>query len=240
METFCLKKNNLPHHIAIIMDGNRRWAKKNNLEYIEGYKKGAANLKNILKAAININIKILTVYAFSTENWNRSNKEIDSLMDLFETYLNKYLNSLKKENIKIRTIGDISKCSKRLQLTIEKAKIKTKNCNKIELVLAINYGGRNEIKRAMLKIIDDLKNKKISKKNIDEKLISDYLDTYFCKDPDLLIRTSGENRISNFLLWQSSYSEFYTTQTLWPDFTKNHFFDAISYYQSKKRRFGRI
>lgn len=227
-----LYKKKLPYHIAIMMDGNRRWAKKNNLSAIDGYKKGAQVLKKVLKASLDIGIKVLTVYAFSTENWNRSKKEIFSLMSLFEKYLKKYTQMLKKEGVRLKTIGDLKKCPKNLQEYLAIAKKQTEHCKKIDFVLAINYGAKDEIVRACKKIIKE------KVKYIDEYSFTSYLDTHFCQDPDLLIRTSGESRLSNFLLWQISYAEIYFTKTLWPDFSKKEFLKAIDFYNKKDRRFG--
>ena len=230
-------KEKIPHHIAIIMDGNRRWAKKNGVSRIVGHKKGAENLTRILKASLSLGIKVLTVFAFSTENWNRSKKEIEALMRLFETYLIKYSHILKREKIRLRTIGDSSKCSRALQKLIDKTKENTADGDKLDLVLAINYGGRDEITRAVKNILNDYD--KGMKNKITENFIASYLDTAFCPDPELVIRTSGELRLSNFLLWQMSYSEFYAIDVLWPDFSERHLLEAILGYQKRERRFGR-
>lgn len=233
-----MNRKNIPKHVAIIMDGNRRWAKEKKLRDIDGHKKGADNLENIAKISIDFGIKILTVYAFSTENLIRSKKEIESLMQLLQKYLIKYKKNLLKYGIRLCTIGDLSKCPQKLQKTIEQVKDKTKDCNKMDLVLAINYGGRDEITRAFKKIVSDIKNKKMEEKDISEDVISSYLDTSFCPDPDLLIRTSGERRLSNFLLWQMSYAEFFIADVLWPDFSKKHFKKALKVYERRNRRFG--
>lgn len=228
----------IPEHVAIIMDGNRRWAKKNQLSCLCGHKKGADILINIVKMALKLNIKILTVFAFSTENWLRSSLEVKNLMNLFDIYLKKYSTFMQKEKIKLNLIGDISKCSFSLQKSFQKIINKTKDGDKLDFVIAINYGSRNEIKRALLKILNDYDDDKIIKKDITEDFLRKYLDTKNFKDPDLLIRTSGEMRISNFLLWQISYSEIYVTDVLWPQFSENDFLDAILEYQKRKRRLG--
>jgi undecaprenyl diphosphate synthase len=230
----------IPHHIAIIMDGNRRWAKMNKKHYLLGHKRGVENLERIVRAAIALKVKILTAYAFSTENWNRSKKEISSILQLFQIYLKRYARIMKKEDVRMRIIGDVSKFSLKIQALLKESEEYTADGKKMELVLAVNYGGRDEIKRALKNIVVDCENKKIDKKDIDENLISSYLDTSFAKDPDLLIRTSGELRLSNFLLWQMSYAEFFVVETFWPDFSEKHLFDAILEYQKRERRFGSL
>ena len=228
----------IPEHIAIIMDGNRRWAKKHELPSIAGHKKGSDALTEIVKKAIDLNVKILTVFAFSTENWTRSNIEINNLMKLFSYYLKKQIKFILKERIKLNIIGDISRCSKGLQKDFNDAIKKTNNGDKLDLIVAINYGSKDEIKRALIKIIEEYDEDKIAKEDISEQLIGKYLDTKNHKDPDLLIRTSGEQRLSNFLLWQLSYSEIYVTDFLWPDFNEKDFYKAILEYQNRKRRLG--
>jgi undecaprenyl diphosphate synthase len=237
-ESNLLTLENVPHHVAIIMDGNRRWARKNSLPSIAGHKQGAKILTDIVKASIDFKIKVLTVFAFSTENWNRSDDEVKKLMNLYEVFLKKQLAFMLKEKIRLNIIGDLSKCPKSLQDCFSKVIEQTKNNDKLDLVIAINYGSKDEIKRAIIKILNDYDNKKISKEDISEKLISDYLDTKNFKEPDLFIRTSGEQRLSNFMLWQLSYSEIYLTEVLWPDFNKAEFLNAILDYQKRKRRFG--
>jgi undecaprenyl diphosphate synthase len=228
----------IPEHIAIIMDGNRRWAKKHGLYSIEGHKKGADTLTEIVKASIKLKVKILTVFAFSTENWSRSDEEIKNLMNLFDIYLKSQAEFMIQEKISLKVIGDLSKCPKILQDSFCKTVDKTKNGYKLDLVLAVNYGSKDEIKRALVKILSDYDDKKVTKNDISEKLIEKYLDTKNLKDPDLLIRTSGEQRLSNFLLWQLSYTEMYITDILWPDFNNKEFFKAILEYQNRKRRLG--
>lgn len=239
MQLKALDQNKIPYHVAIVMDGNRRWAKKNNLGYFDGHKKGADNLRHIVKAAAALGIKILTVFAFSTENRNRSAQEVAALMGLFHRYLIEFTKTLKEENVKLRLIGDISKLPEKLRKTFEASIEETKECDKIDLVVAINYGGRDDITRAVKKIITDYNQKKIEGSMITEELISSYLDTASLPDPDLLIRTSGELRLSNFLLWQMSYAEFYVVDALWPEFSEIHLYEAIVEYQKRERRFGK-
>jgi undecaprenyl diphosphate synthase len=228
----------IPHHSAIIMDGNRRWAKANGVHYLRGHKKGVENLTLIVEAAALLGVKVLTVYAFSTENWNRSKTEIAALMKLFESYLLTHSKILMKQKVRLKVIGDLSRCPLSLQRMLAKTILATEKNDKIELVLAINYGGRDEIKRAVQKILSDYDKKLIDKESVSEDLVSSYLDTSFCPDPDLVIRTSGELRLSNFMLWQMSYAEFYSVDVLWPDFSKEHLVEAILGYQKRERRFG--
>lgn len=238
-QILALDPNKIPYHVAIVMDGNRRWAKKNKFGYLEGHRRGAENLVQIVEAAAQIGIKVLTVYAFSTENWNRSKKEVDYLMRLFQRFLKRNIKELKEKNARFHVIGDKKAVPKKLQQLLEQSIEDTKDNNKIDLVVAINYGGRDEITRALKNIMRDYTDKKIDLSDLSEELISSYLDTAPWPDPDLLIRTSGELRLSNFLLWQMSYAEFYAVDTLWPDFSKNHLFEAVIEYQKRERRFGK-
>ncbi len=231
-----LDKTTIPKHIAVIMDGNRRWAKSRNLPSFVGHKKGADVLINTVKDCLELEVKVLTVFAFSTENWNRSVKEIEHLMNLFELYLRKQASFMKKEGVRLSYIGDLSEFSEKVQNAFAKTIEITKDGKNLDLVIAINYGSRDEMKRAVVKIVEDCADNKISKEDISEKLISNYLDTKKFNDPDLLIRTSGEKRLSNFLLWQSSYSELYITDLLWPEFTKKDLHVAIHEYQKRKKR----
>lgn len=221
-------------HIAIIMDGNRRWAGQRGLSPVMGHWKGAEVLMDIVKAASEIGVHTLTVFAFSTENWGRSDTEIEGLMDVFEAYLSQKKDHMIKEGVKLESIGDVSKLPERVLKALNETKKATEHCNRINLVLALNYGGRNEIKRAISKMIDD----KVESSAVTEKLISEYLDTKGLGDPELVIRTSGELRMSNFLLWQISYSEIYVTDVLWPEFTPQHLFEAALEYQKRRRRLG--
>lgn len=230
--------NNLPTHIAIIMDGNRRWAKNNKLDVRLGHKKGAETLENIVRYANKIGIKYLTVYAFSTENWKRSKEEVGALMLLLQNYLDDFAKRADTENIKINMLGSRENLSKGLLKSIDKAIDKTKDNTGITFNVAFNYGGRNEILAAVKKIAENVKNDKIHIDDITEELITENLYTKNMPDPDLLIRTSGEIRTSNFLPWQIVYSEFYFTEKLWPDFNENDLDEAIEEYNRRNRKYG--
>lgn len=228
----------VPRHVAIIMDGNRRWAAKRGFPVQLGHWRGAESIDRVVEAAKEIGIKILTLFAFSTENWNRSEQELNALMDLFFFFLKKRKKTLIRQGIKFTTIGDLTPFSNQLKMLIKDVENATKDGTSLQLVIALNYGSRNEILRGFKKLIDDIESKKITKQEVTENLFSEYLDTCDWQDPDLLIRTSGEKRLSNFLLWQLSYSEFYVTETLWPDFGKAELNQAIQEYQKRERRFG--
>jgi len=228
-----------PEHVAIIMDGNRRWAKKRGLPASAGHLRGAETLTEIVRAASNFGIKVLTVYAFSTENWKRSVVEVKALMHLFKTYLIRERNSMIEEGVRLNMIGDMSRVPKDVLEVFEETIEATKGGTKMDLVVAINYGSRDELKRAIGTMIEDCLAKKISKEELSEDLISSYLDTAKWKDPDLLIRTSGESRISNFLLWQISYAEVMVTDVLWPDFTEKDLLAAIHEYRKREQRQGK-
>lgn len=232
------KTNNLPTHIAIIMDGNRRWAKNHKLDVRLGHKKGAETLEKIVRYANKIGIKYLTVYAFSTENWKRSKEEVGALMLLLQNYLDDFAKRADTENIKINMLGTKENLSKGLLKSIENAINKTKDNTGITFNVAFNYGGRDEIVNAVKKIADNIKNGEINPDEITENLITENLYTKNMPDPDLLIRTSGEIRTSNFLPWQLVYSEFYFTEKLWPDFTENDLDEAILEYSNRTRKFG--
>lgn len=228
----------IPRHIAIIQDGNRRWAREAGFPYMMGHWKGAETITRIVQAASSLGIKAMTVYSFSTENWGRSEEEIEALMDLFQNYLIQKRGMMIREGVKLGAIGDIDRLPHKVKEALQDSIEATRHCNKIDLVLALNYGGRDDIRRAIHSIIEDCENGKISKKDLSEELISSYLDTAKWEDPQLLIRTSGEQRLSNFLLWQVSYTEVYTTNTLWPDFTEKDLLRAVLDYQKRKRRWG--
>lgn len=232
------EENNLPTHIAIIMDGNRRWAKNKKLDTRLGHKKGAETLENIVRYCNKIGIKYLTVYAFSTENWKRSKEEVGALMMLLQNYLDDFAKRADTENIKINMIGERENLSKGLLKSIDNAIERTKNNTGIQFNIAFNYGGRNEIVTAVKKIANDVKNDKLQIDDITEELVSKYLYTNDTPDPDLLIRTSGEIRTSNFLPWQLVYSEFYFTDKLWPDFEPDDLDKAIEEYNRRTRKFG--
>jgi undecaprenyl diphosphate synthase len=228
----------VPRHVAIIMDGNRRWAKKKGLPTLMGHWHGAEVLTKIVRAANACGVKVLTVYTFSTENWSRSQEEVDMLMDLLRTYLIEQREEMLQEGVKLDAIGDFGKLPASAREIIEETKILTAHCERIELVLAVNYGGRDDIRRAALAIVDDCLNGKLKKEDLSEQVFGSYLDTAPWGDPDLLIRTSGELRLSNFLLWQISYAEVYITEVLWPDFDEKEFSKAISEYKRRERRLG--
>ena len=227
-----------PQHIAIIMDGNRRWAKEKNIDYRLGHKQGAETLKKIAKYANKIGIKYLTVYAFSTENWKRTKEEVGALMLLLQKYAEELLNSSDLENIKINVLGDINSLDKSIKNSIKKITDKTKENTGLVLNIAFNYGGRDEIAKATKKIAEAVKNGDIKIEDIGEKLISDNLYTAGQPEPDLLIRTSGEQRLSNFLLWQLAYTEFIFLDKYWPDFSENDLDEAILIFKTRNRKFG--
>jgi len=236
--TLHLDPEALPRHVAIIMDGNRRWAKQNHLPAELGHWEGAKILTEIVQTAAECGIKTLTVYAFSTENWARPQEEIDSLMGLFEIYLETKRETMVKEGIHLNTIGDLSRLPLNVRRALQETKAATEHCKKINLVLALNYGGRDEIKRAVGRILMENEKKKILPEDLSEEFIAQYLDTTPWGDPDLLIRTGGEMRLSNFMLWQVSYTEFYVTDVFWPQFTRQNFFQALHVYQTRQRRYG--
>lgn len=227
-----------PRHVAIIMDGNRRWAKKRNLPDIIGHQQGIKSIEKVLEAAKDTGVKILTLYTFSTENWKRSKEEIDTLLSLLERYLDREYKKLIKNNIRLTTIGRMDRLRPDLVEKIKKVKDLTKENSALVLNLALDYGSRDEIAGASRRIALDIGSGKIKIEDINEELFSKYLYTGELPDPDLLIRTGGDFRVSNFLLWQISYSEVYVTKKLWPDFGKKEFKEAILTYRKKERRFG--
>ncbi|CAG7840717.1 UDP pyrophosphate synthase [Clostridium novyi B str. ATCC 27606] len=233
-----LNKDNIPKHIAIIMDGNGRWAKQKKLPRTLGHKAGVETIREIVKECSNLGVKILTLYAFSTENWKRPKEEVGALMKLLVEYLKKELKELHEENVIIRTIGDISKLPKICQQELTNAYNTTKNNTGLILNLALNYGGRDEIINAMKEIGAKIKEGTLSPEDINEEVISQVLYTKNLSDPDIIIRTAGEQRLSNFLLWQCAYSEFWYTDIKWPDFKKDDLCKAIYDYQNRDRRFG--
>lgn len=232
-------KKRIPKHVSIIMDGNRRWARKKRLPHLVGHWKGADVLSTIVRAASGLGIEILTVYAFSTENWSRSPIEIEGLMRLFKIYLKRKRASMVQEGVKLSVIGDLSKLPNDLYHTIQETMQLTATGDKIELVLAVNYGGRDEIRRAVQKILTDFDRGKLQMEMLTEETISSYLDSSGRPDPDLIIRTSGESRLSNFLLWQASYSEVVVSPVLWPDFKPEDLLNCILEYQRRELRRGR-
>lgn len=233
-----IDKQNLPKHIAIIMDGNGRWAKSRGLNRKMGHRAGSEALKKLVEECQRINLNHLTVYAFSTENWSRPQEEVDALMNLLREYIKKYIDDADNNNIKFDTIGDISALPDDIQQQVKILYKKTENKTGLNFHIAINYGGRDEIIRALKKMYRDLNNKNIN--DISPNVFENYLDTKGIPDPELIIRTSGEQRLSNFLLWQSAYSEFYITDKMWPDFNINELYKAIKEYQNRNRRFGNV
>lgn len=235
-----LKDCNIPRHIAYIMDGNGRWAKSRGKLRTAGHKEGSNTLKEICRASYELGVEYVTVYAFSTENWSRPEDEILFLMDLLRQYLKESLKTCKKDNMRVRVLGDRSKLPQDIVESIDKLEKESAKYTGLKLQIALNYGGRDEIVRGIRKLLSEVEEGKVTPEDIDEITFSQYLDTKDIPDPDLLIRTSGEIRISNFLLWQLAYTEFYFTNKYWPDFTKEDLVEAILAYQSKERRFGGI
>jgi undecaprenyl diphosphate synthase len=231
--------NNLPRHLAIIMDGNGRWAKQQGLLRAFGHENGSKSVKIIIEACANLGIENLTLYAFSTENWNRPKLEVDTLMKILIKELRKELPTLLSNNIKLNTIGNLEKMPKSAQKELLDVIEKTKNNTEMTLTLALSYGSREEIINAVKNISDKVKNNIISIDSIDDSIINEHLYTQNLPDVDLLIRTSGEHRISNFLLWQIAYAEMYFTDVLWPDFKEDDLYEAIISYQKRERRFGK-
>jgi undecaprenyl diphosphate synthase len=233
-----IDSNKLPRHIAIIMDGNGRWAQKHTIGRIRGHRKGAQAVRTVVRACREIGVKYLTLFAFSIENWERPEKEVQALMLLLEEYLIKEIDELQEQGIRLTTIGDIDRLHPQVREKLLQVKESTLKNDKMILNLALSYGGKDEIIRAVKKIIEENKNGKIDINEINKETFSNYLYTCGIPDPDLLIRTSGEYRISNFMLWQTAYTELYFTEVLWPDFTRDDLFKAIASYQKRERRFG--
>lgn len=231
-------QQNLPKHIAIIMDGNRRWAKEHGMLPKQGHKEGAKTLEKIVRYANKIGIQYITVYAFSTENWKRTEEEVGALMLLLQNYLDDYGKRADTENIKVRIIGDLSRLSIGMQKSIQNCMERTKNNTGIVFNIAINYGGRDELVRATRQIAKQVEQGLLAVENINEEVIEKQLYTAGQPDPDLVIRTSGEKRTSNFLPWQLVYSEFLFIEKKWPDFTEEDLEEAIMIYQKRKRNFG--
>lgn len=229
----------VPNHIAIILDGNGRWAKKRGMPRSFGHVKGCENLEDICEVAKELGVKYLTVYAFSTENWKRSKEEVDGLMKLFRNYLKKCIKISQKNNMRVKVIGDITAFDSDIQESIEKLEDFSKDFTDLHFQIALNYGSRDEITRAVNRMLEDQKAGKLETP-VSEDTISDYLDTAGIPDPDLMIRTSGEQRLSNYLLWQLAYSEFYFTDVPWPAFTKEELIKAIEEYNHRHRRFGGV
>ncbi|MFQ5666013.1 MAG: isoprenyl transferase [Candidatus Binatia bacterium] len=235
-----LDRRRLPRHVAIIMDGNGRWAQRRGLSRIEGHKRGKDSVRAVVEASRRLGLSYLSLFAFSTENWNRPRREVNALMGLLRRYLRTELRRMMKNGIRLLAIGDIGRLPVTLQRDLRTA-IETTACNgRMTVVLAVSYGGREEIVQAARALARDARAGRIDPDAIDETVFSRYLNTAGIPEPDLLIRTSGEMRISNFFLWQSAYTEIYVTDTLWPDFREPQFCEALSHYQQRERRFGRV
>ena len=234
-----IKKQSLPGHVAIIMDGNGRWAKKQGKNRIFGHHEGVKSVRKIVEAAVELDIQYLSLYTFSTENWNRPQDEVDALMSLLVETLKEQVNDLMKQNIRLNAIGNLSKLPAKTYQTLMYVINQTEQNTGMVLSIALNYGGRDEIVNMTRKIAKKVKNNIILPENIDENKINLHLYTHNLPDVDLMIRTGGEKRISNFLLWKIAYAELYFTDTLWPDFGKQHYYEALYDYQKRERRFGK-
>ncbi len=237
-ELASLEKEHLPRHIAIIPDGNRRWAAQANREALSGHQHGSKTVSEIVEAAAELGVKTLTIYAFSTENWQRTPQEVSFLMSLLEANIIHYRDQMCKHGVRLETIGDLKALPPQLQELLADAKARSSDGKVLTLVLAINYGSRDELRRVVQRMAKDCRDGRLAVEEIDEAKISAYLDTAPFGDPDLFIRTSGEMRISNFLLWQLCYTELYIPKVLWPDFTPHHLLEAVREFQNRKRRFG--
>ncbi|MDL4839862.1 isoprenyl transferase [Aquibacillus rhizosphaerae] len=239
-ESFHYQEGNTPDHIAIIMDGNGRWAERRGMPRFAGHKEGLSALVKIVKVAVKCNVKALTLYAFSTENWKRPKTEVDFILKLPKQFLNIYLPELISNNVRIETIGDIDNLPDHTREAIQYAIDRTRHNDGLKLTIALNYGSRNEILNAMKEMLTDINEAKLSLDNLDEQQFSNYLYTAGMTEPDLLIRTGGEKRLSNFLLWQLAYTEFWFSDVLWPDFSEKEFLQALEEYRQRKRRYGGI
>ncbi|GJM29336.1 MAG: isoprenyl transferase [Cyclobacteriaceae bacterium] len=235
-----LDLNNLPRHVAVIMDGNGRWAKKKGAERIFGHQSAIKSVKDVTEGCAELGVEYLTLYAFSTENWKRPKLEVDGLMRLLVSSLRKELDTLQKNEVKLSAIGDLQNLPRACQKELKEAMENTRHNNRMQLTLALSYSGRWELVQAVKKLIAKAKQGLLEESDITEQMIAEGLETNGIPDPELLIRTSGEMRISNFLLWQIAYTELYITEVLWPDFRKEHLYQALMAYQSRERRFGKI
>ena len=231
---------NVPEHIAIILDGNGRWAKAKGMPRTYGHTVGAKNVETICRAAHDLGVKYVTMYAFSTENWSRPDDEVKALMKLLGEYIKTCMRTAKKDNLRVRFIGDLTKLDDKLRKAIDELTEYSAQFTGLTLTIAINYGSRDEMTRAIRKVASDVKDGKIEVESIDESLFGTYLDTKDIPDPDFMIRTSGEQRLSNYLLWQLAYAEFYFTPVAWPDFTPDELKKAVEEYDKRNRRFGGI
>ena len=235
-----LENMTVPKHVAVILDGNGRWAKKHGVPRAMGHKAGCETLEKMVRIAADMGISYFTVYGFSTENWKRSKEEVEALMKLFRGYLKKCIKISKKNNMKMKVIGDVTAFAPDIQQSVRELEEYSKDFDGIYFQLALNYGSRDEIRRGMQRMAQDVKDGKVEPDGITEDTIESYLDTAGVPDPDLLIRTSGEQRLSNFLLWQLAYSEFYFTPVAWPDFNKEELIKAIEKYNQRDRRYGGV
>lgn len=230
----------IPEHVAIIMDGNGRWAKKRGLPRNMGHRQGGKAVETVCEEAYRLGIKYITVYAFSTENWSRPEDEISALMSLLRNYMKDCVKQASKNKMRVKVIGDISRLDADLQESIRILEKESENNTGLRFQIALNYGGRDELLRAIKQLCKDVKNEVIMEHEITEQTFASYLDTAGIPEPDLLIRTSGEQRLSNFLLWQLAYTEFYFPEVLWPDFSRDDLIDAIAYYNTRERRYGGV
>ncbi len=229
-----------PRHVAIIMDGNGRWAQARGRPRLFGHHAGARRVREIVSACPDLGVDYLTIFAFSTENWKRTQTEVSGLMALFRRYIVKEMRDFVKEGVRVRFIGDRTRLDQPLQDLMDEAEAMTRQCTRINLTIALNYGGRDEVARATKRLAQDVANGRLDPESVDEETLPRYLDTCLLPDPDLVIRTSGEARISNFLLWQSAYAEYEFVDTLWPDFTREIFTDVLRSYGARERRFGAV
>lgn len=234
-----INNNRIPSHIAIIMDGNGRWAKERGLRRAYGHQEGVVSVRKVVEAAIQAGVDYLTIYAFSTENWKRPNSEVDALMELMVHAIVKETPDLIKQGVQLLAIGDNDRLPDRTRTALKECIDQTKDGKRIALILALSYSSKWEITQAIKKVVDDVQNNQISISDLNEDSLSNYLSTTGIPDPDLLIRTGGEQRISNFLLWQLAYAELYFTDTYWPDFREEHLYKAIADFQCRERRFGK-
>jgi undecaprenyl diphosphate synthase len=226
----------VPSHVAVIMDGNGRWAKSRGLPRLAGHRAGTENLRQVISAAVEFGVRYLTLYAFSTENWGRPQEEVSGLLGILEDVIDRELNELNKQGVQLRHLGHLEGLSPILREKVKRAAALTENNTRLTLCIAFNYGGRDEITCAIRRIIED----GIKPEDVNDELVSRYLFTVGIPDPDLIIRTSGELRTSNFLIWQSAYSELYAPDTLWPDFNREEFYKALEVYNKRDRRFGKV
>ncbi|WP_071392883.1 isoprenyl transferase [Bacillus tuaregi] len=239
-ESYQFPEEAAPEHIAIIMDGNGRWAQKRGLPRVAGHKEGISTVMKVVKAAVKLNVKALTLYTFSTENWKRPRPEVDFILKLPKEFLHLYLPELISNNVRIGAIGDMENLPAHTREAVQFAIDRTRNNDGLRLNFALNYGSRHELIKAMKEMYADINNEKLSLEELDEQHVSQYLYTAGMPEPDLLIRTGGEKRLSNFLLWQLAYTEFWFTDVLWPDFSEKEFLQALEEYRQRKRRYGGI